>query len=219
MKKIPVRKSVAPANGSSAASHGRRRSGLATMAAPGGRSRADEVSGSDSFGVDVEEPLDEPIVAAVDHDDFDDQDEADEVGAAGYPDVPEQFGEDSSDHTTGLDDHIDDPVRMYLMQMGEIPLLSRAEEIASAKEIERTRLRFRNTMLASDYLLQGAVSLLRKGARRQAATRSDDRSLRDQHGRKEEPAAPARAEPENASAICCDRTAKIFTSPSPRASR
>jgi RNA polymerase primary sigma factor len=162
MKKIPVRKSVAPANGSSAASHGRRRSGLATMAASGGRSRADEVSGSDSFAVDVEEPLDEPIVAAVDHDDFDDQEEVDEVGAAGYPDAPEQFGEDSSDHTTGLDDHIDDPVRMYLMQMGEIPLLTRAEEIASAKEIERTRLRFRNTMLASDYLLQGAVSLLRK---------------------------------------------------------
>ena len=123
MKKIPVRKSVAPANGSSSASHGRRRLGLATMAAPSGRSRADEVSGSDSFGVDVEEPLDEPIVAAVDHDDFDDQDEVDEVGAAGYPDAPEQFGEDSSDHTTGLDDHIDDPVRMYLMQMGEIPLL------------------------------------------------------------------------------------------------
>jgi RNA polymerase primary sigma factor len=162
MKKIPVRKSVAPANGSSSASHGRRRSGLATMAAAGGRSRSGEASGSDPFGVEVEEPLDEPIVAAVDQDDFDDQDETDEVGAAGYPDAPEQFGEDSSDHTTGLDDHIDDPVRMYLMQMGEIPLLSRAEEIASAKEIERTRLRFRNTMLASDYLLQGAVSLLRK---------------------------------------------------------
>ena len=26
----------------------------------------------------------------------------------------------------------DDPVRMYLMQMGEIPMLSRAEEIAAA---------------------------------------------------------------------------------------
>ena len=31
----------------------------------------------------------------------------------------------------------DDPVRMYLMQMGQIPLLNRAEEIASAHEIER----------------------------------------------------------------------------------
>jgi RNA polymerase primary sigma factor len=62
----------------------------------------------------------------------------------------------------GLVSQIDDPVRMYLMQMGEIPLLSRAEEIAAAKAIERTRARFRQTMLASDYLLQGAAALLRK---------------------------------------------------------
>ncbi len=33
----------------------------------------------------------------------------------------------------------DDPVRMYLTQMGEIPLLTRKEEIALAKEIEITR--------------------------------------------------------------------------------
>ena len=35
----------------------------------------------------------------------------------------------------------DDPVRMYLMQMGQIPLLNRAQEIASAKQIEKTRCR------------------------------------------------------------------------------
>ena len=33
----------------------------------------------------------------------------------------------------------DDPVRMYLTQMGEIPLLTRQQEIALAKEIEITR--------------------------------------------------------------------------------
>jgi len=37
---------------------------------------------------------------------------------------------------------IDDPVRMYLTQMGEIPLLKREEEIALAKKIEVTRKRF-----------------------------------------------------------------------------
>ena len=31
----------------------------------------------------------------------------------------------------------DDPVRMYLMQMGEIPLLNRGQEVAVAREIER----------------------------------------------------------------------------------
>ncbi len=63
---------------------------------------------------------------------------------------------------TGSAVAIDDPVRMYLMQMGEIPLLSRAQEISSAKKIERDRKRFRHSMLASDFMLQGAAVLLQK---------------------------------------------------------
>ena len=63
---------------------------------------------------------------------------------------------------TGTDATIDDPVRIYLMQMGEVPLLTRAEEIEAAKRIESTRFLFRNTMLANDYVLQGAVSALEK---------------------------------------------------------
>jgi len=63
---------------------------------------------------------------------------------------------------SGSDTRIDDPVRIYLMQMGEIPLLSRDEELSSAKEIERTRTLFRNSMLRSDFVLRGAVSLLSK---------------------------------------------------------
>ena len=55
---------------------------------------------------------------------------------------------------------LDDPVRMYLMQMGRIPLLTREEEIAAAIEIDETRERYRNTMLATDFMLQGAVTLL-----------------------------------------------------------
>src|SRR5262245_48202909 len=51
---------------------------------------------------------------------------------------------------------------MYLMQMGQIPLLNRAQEIASAKVIERTRLRYRHSMLATDYVLQGAVEALER---------------------------------------------------------
>ncbi|RMF44019.1 MAG: sigma-70 family RNA polymerase sigma factor, partial [Planctomycetota bacterium] len=54
----------------------------------------------------------------------------------------------------------DDPVRMYLMQMGEIPLLTRDEEVAAAKKIERTRTRYRHWMLATDFMLQGALKLL-----------------------------------------------------------
>jgi RNA polymerase primary sigma factor len=61
---------------------------------------------------------------------------------------------------TGDDDQIDDPVRIYLMQMGEIPLLSAKEELVSAKRIELGRRRFRHCMLANDYVLQAAIGLL-----------------------------------------------------------
>src|SRR5580765_4938550 len=42
-----------------------------------------------------------------------------------------------------LESWSDDPVRMYLTQMGEIPLLTRKEEIYLAKKIEVTRAKFR----------------------------------------------------------------------------
>ncbi len=57
---------------------------------------------------------------------------------------------------------IDDPVRMYLTQMGEIPLLSRPEEIALAKKIEVTRRRFRRQLLESDYALKSSLDILTK---------------------------------------------------------
>ncbi len=57
---------------------------------------------------------------------------------------------------------IDDPVRMYLTQMGEIPLLTREQEIDLAKKIEITRKIFRSKVLESDYCLQSAVEILQQ---------------------------------------------------------
>src|SRR6266403_4169133 len=56
---------------------------------------------------------------------------------------------------------IDDPVRMYLTQMGEIPLLKREEEISLAKKIEVTRKRFRRKVLECDGALQLVVNQLK----------------------------------------------------------
>ncbi|HCD03038.1 MAG TPA: RNA polymerase subunit sigma-70, partial [Planctomycetaceae bacterium] len=55
-----------------------------------------------------------------------------------------------------------DPIRMYLSQMGSIPLLSREREIFLAKRIEITRKRLRRTILESDFAMQHAVATLEK---------------------------------------------------------
>jgi len=55
---------------------------------------------------------------------------------------------------------IDDPVRMYLTQMGEIPLLTREQEINLAKKIEMTRMHFRRRVLESEYCLQQAADII-----------------------------------------------------------
>ena len=62
----------------------------------------------------------------------------------------------------GLETWSDDPVRMYLTQMGEIPLLTRQREIFLAKQIEITRRKFRAKLLECDYVLQHAVRVLRR---------------------------------------------------------
>jgi hypothetical protein len=57
-------------------------------------------------------------------------------------------------------DASDDPVRMYLTQMGEIPLLTRQEEITLAKDIEDTRRAFRTHLLECDYVMKVAFKTL-----------------------------------------------------------
>ncbi len=56
----------------------------------------------------------------------------------------------------------EDPIRLYLMQMSDIPLFSREEEIALAKKIEITRKRFRRSVLGNDYAMRQTVEILRR---------------------------------------------------------
>lgn len=55
-----------------------------------------------------------------------------------------------------------DPVKMYLAQMGEIPLLTRDEEIAMSKRIEITRRRFRHELLECDFAMRATIDVLAK---------------------------------------------------------
>jgi RNA polymerase primary sigma factor len=55
-----------------------------------------------------------------------------------------------------------DPIRMYLSQMAEIPLLARSEEIALAKKIEITRKRFRRTVIGCALAMRATLNTLIK---------------------------------------------------------
>jgi RNA polymerase primary sigma factor len=108
---------------------------------------ADETS---PFEVNVESPLsplnhvDEGPVALVDEEEDDDDDEL----------TPEELDEVSR--------LIDDPIRMYLTQMGSIPLLTRDQEIGLAREIEVARRRFRRKVLECHFALAAVVDRLEK---------------------------------------------------------
>jgi RNA polymerase primary sigma factor len=58
--------------------------------------------------------------------------------------------------------HIDDPVRMYLTQMGQIDLLDRRQEVSLAMKIELTRRRFRRKVLECDYAMRQVVETLKR---------------------------------------------------------
>jgi RNA polymerase primary sigma factor len=77
-------------------------------------------------------------------------------------DEDEDFGEAPPPKIKGEDRRADDPVRMYLSQMGSIPLLTRDEEIRLAKKIETMRMIFRRRCFESDYILALAVQTLRQ---------------------------------------------------------
>ena len=63
------------------------------------------------------------------------------------------------DDTDFTGEKIDDPVRMYLTQMGEIPLLTRAEELLLAKTIETCRDRYRTSIYSSGFCQKEMIRL------------------------------------------------------------
>lgn len=58
------------------------------------------------------------------------------------------------------EDGIEDPVKMYLRQMGQIPLLSRDEEIRLAQEIEHKEEEYKRIVLSSPYVKEPVLSLV-----------------------------------------------------------
>jgi RNA polymerase primary sigma factor len=78
--------------------------------------------------------------------------------------------EDSSDLdlTPGMLEKTNDPVRMYLREMGTVPLLTREGEVAIAKRIERGQLLVLKTITRSPIILKELLTIgedLRSGTR------------------------------------------------------
>ena len=72
-------------------------------------------------------------------------------GAFPLSDIPEPAPRDGAD-----------PVRMYLSQMSDIPLLTREAETVLAKNIEKARRRFRRTILNCYAVMRNTVNTLKK---------------------------------------------------------
>jgi RNA polymerase primary sigma factor len=98
-----------------------------------------------------------------DDDDTETDDLADD-GDASASDALDDLDSDAESllDSTDTESWSDDPVRMYLTQMGEIPLLTRKEEISLARRIEITRAAFRRKLLACDYVIRSAIKVLNR---------------------------------------------------------
>ncbi len=105
-------------------------------------------------------PFDETVVEPVEDDENVEAQQSGESGDESGAEVSE--GEDLLAGIEENDSWSDDPVRMYLTQMGEIPLLTRIEEVTLAKRIEITRRQFRTRLLECDYVIQVAYKILRR---------------------------------------------------------
>ncbi len=97
-----------------------------------------------------------------------------DVTAIEAPDVESKdeipVAEDSSDLdlTPGMLEKTNDPVRMYLREMGTVPLLTREGEVTIAKRIERGQLKVLKTITRSPIILKELLTIgedLRKGTR------------------------------------------------------
>ena len=131
--------------------------GSASTTATGGRPSVDE---SLVAGVQAEE------TAAPDNGDGGSRDGDSDEEADNAPDGEEILSKEEAREelakalSEGSGKRIDDPVRMYLTQMGEISLLTRDEEIRLAKKIEMCRYLFRNRVLNNDYSISQTAETL-----------------------------------------------------------
>ena len=123
----------------------------------------DLLSTFERYGIDVYEDLSSAKAALA----------AGEAGESAEP-AKDESASSSSDNEVDLDltpgalEKTNDPVRMYLREMGTVPLLTREGEVAIAKRIERGQVLVLKTITRSPLVLKEIMAIgddLRRGAR------------------------------------------------------
>ncbi|HOX39388.1 MAG TPA: RNA polymerase sigma factor RpoD [Candidatus Brocadiia bacterium] len=126
----------------------------------------------DEMGVDLideEEAEQRALTGGEGAEEVEEEEEEEEQQQQQHETGPEEADDDEDDEEKAkrinisdeaAHERIDDPVRMYLTQMGEIPLLSRDEEISLAKRIEMSRKCFRRLVMENDISLREFVNIL-----------------------------------------------------------
>jgi RNA polymerase primary sigma factor len=120
----------------------------------------DLLSTFERYGIDVYEDLSSAKAALA---------AADSSDSAEAPAKEEAASEDGDlDLTPGTLEKTNDPVRMYLREMGTVPLLTREGEVAIAKRIERGQLLVLKTITRAPLILKEMLQVgedLRNGSR------------------------------------------------------
>ncbi|HEX2713767.1 MAG TPA: sigma-70 factor domain-containing protein, partial [Candidatus Acidoferrales bacterium] len=120
----------------------------------------DLLSTFERYGIDIYEDVSSAKAARM----------AAEAGETGEAEPKEEIASDEVelDLTPGALEKTNDPVRMYLREMGTVPLLTREGEVAIAKRIERGQLLVLKTISRSPIVLKELLAIgeeLRKGTR------------------------------------------------------
>lgn len=98
---------------------------------------------------------------SVSHPSDDDDFDAPNFDGGEFDELPDDETLDEAEETTEGEGSwwADDPVRLYMEQIGQIPLLTRQQEVTIATEVEAARRGFRRGMLMCDNILRRAVEL------------------------------------------------------------
>ncbi len=105
------------------------------------------------------------IIEASDVDRYKDlkkEQETDSEGGEDEEDEKEEKSDDEKGETGSRLDILDDPVRMYLKQMGQVPLLTREQEVEISKRIEDSEVRVQKHLNRFGFIARAHLDLAQK---------------------------------------------------------